>query len=176
MADQNEFVDFIDMRLNDPELQSWDGRSQPLDLGMYIFQVDKSSVDKSRAGNPVLLLSLKVVSEGPMLGRVTRQSYVIDPNKDASRRRMKCVIDALGAPQDADGRFSVQGLTGLQMRAEVIANSWTDHNDKGEPVERTGTKVCGEEPVAAAAPQPTTQPRPVVARRPAGNTQPAARQ
>jgi len=174
---ENQFVDFIDMRLNDPELEGWDGRSSRVDPGFYDFEVTDAQMGQSGRGNPTLVLSYRVISEGPMNGRGQRMSYAILPDNDGARRRMKNLITALGAETDPEGRFSLQGLIGLQMHAEVVTNTYDDIDPRsGQTVTKESSKIVGEEPIVQAAPQPSVpQGRPVAQRRPGNNTQPVRR-
>jgi hypothetical protein len=168
----NQFVDFIDMRLNDPELEGWDGRSSRVEPGFYDFEVTDAQMGQSGKGNPTLVLTYRVISDGEMSGRTMRQSYAILPDNDGARRRMKNLIDALGAERDAEGRFSPAGLVGLQMHAEVITNTYDDIDPRsGQPVTKESSKLVGEEAIMAQQPvQPAVpQGRPVAQRRPGNN-------
>jgi hypothetical protein len=175
--ESNQFVDFIDMRLNDPELEGWDGRSNRVEPGFYDFEVVDATMGQSGKGNPTLVLSYRVISDGEMSGRGMRQSYAILPDNDGARRRMKNLISALGAETDQDGRFSPAGLVGLQMHAEVITNTYDDIDPRsGQPVTKESSKLVGEEPIAQQAAQPAVpQGRPVAQRRPGNNQQPMRR-
>jgi hypothetical protein len=184
MADQNnQFVDFIDMRLNDPELEAWDGRARRVDPGFYVFEVDEASINQSRAGNPTLALTFRVISEGPMENRTMRRSYAIMPDNDGARSRMKCLIDSLQAPQDEEGRFSASSLVGLQMQGEVVLRTFdTVDSRTGQPVSRETSDIIGEGPVEVqqaavgqpAVGRPVGQPvgQPVARRTVGGNAQP----
>jgi hypothetical protein len=170
MTDQG-YVDFIDMRLNDPVLQSNDGRPRRVDPGTYEFEVHEIKMDTSQKGNPMLVVDFFVQTEGPMKGRMMRQYYPIMPDNVFARERMKTlVVDACGVPQDGLGRFAPQSLIGCHIVGDVIPQSYKALNAKGLPEDREGTKLVSERPVAQPAPtpqvQPTTQPRQgVVARR-----------
>ena len=168
-----QFVDYIDMRLNDPELEGWDGRSSRIEPGFYDFEVIEAKMGQSGKGNPTLVLNYRVASEGEMNGRTMRMSYAILPDNDGARRRMKNLISALGAETDPEGRFSPASLVGLQMRGEVIPNKYDDVDSRtGLPVTKDGTKLVGEEPIQAQQVQQSMpQGRPVAQRRPAGNNQ-----
>ena len=137
-----QYLDFIDMRLNDPELEPWDGRSNRLDPGVYDFEVIKSEMDVSASGKPCMAVTFRVLSEGSVKGRTIRQKYPVDNENDASRRRMKSLIDALQPERDPEGRFAPASLTGLQMHAEVVDNTYTALDGRtGTNVERTSSKI-----------------------------------
>lgn len=146
MAEQN-FVDFIDMRLNDPELEAWDGRGRRVDPGFYDFEVDEAKIGQSRAGNPTLELTFRVLSAGDMENRTMRRSYAIMPDNDGARSRMKNLISALGAQTDEDGRFSASGLVGCRMSGEVTLRSYEAMDPRtGQPVQRESSDIIGEAP------------------------------
>lgn len=179
MGDQG-YVDFIDMRLNDPALSGNDGKPRRVDPGLYDFDIREIKMDTSQAGNPTLVVSFIVLTEGPMKGRSMRQSYPIIPDNDFARNRMKTlVVDACGVPMDDQGRFSPQSLIGCRISGEVLPNAYKAHNAKtGLMEDREGTKLVDERPIAQPAPQvvqPTSQPRQgVVARRAPAAAQAAA--
>lgn len=183
MADQNQFVDFIDMRLNDPELEAWDGRARRVDPGFYDFEVDEAKIGQSRNGNPTLELTFRVITPGDMENRTMRRSYAIMPDNDGARSRMKNLITALGAQTDGEGRFSASGLVGLRMSGEVTLRTYEAMDPRtGQPVQRETSDIIGEapweggqqsQPVQAVGGRPPVgQP---VARRTGGNAQPARR-
>ena len=180
MGDQG-YVDFIDMRLNDPMLQGNDGKPHRVDPGVDDCEVREVKMGTSGKGNSTLEVSFVVLTEGPMKGRSMRQSYPIMPDNEFARARMKTlVVDACGVPQDEQGRFAPQSLIGCRISGEVIPNAYKAQNAKSGLMEdREGTKLVDEHPVAQPAPQvvqPVTQPRQgVVARRaPAAAAQAAA--
>lgn len=148
MANQDgNYVDFIDMRLNDPELEAWDGRARRVDPGFYDFEVDESKIGQSRAGNPTLELTFRVITPGDMENRTMRQSYVIMPDNDGARARMKSVIAALGAKTDDEGRFAASSLVGLRMSGEVAVRTYDAMDPRtGQPVQREGSNILGEAP------------------------------
>jgi hypothetical protein len=156
-----EFVDYIPMRLNDPNIQSWDGRSSRVDPGTYDFEIVKVAFDQSRRGNRTLVVSGAVITDGPMKGRNMRNSYVISDD-DFARRRMKAVIEATGAVLDEQGGFAAESLVGLHFTADVITDTFDDIDPKtGQPVSREVNKWIGERMVEGehvAAPTPP-QPR-----------------
>jgi len=156
-----EFVDYISMRINDPNLKSHDGRSQRIDPGHYDFEIDKAVFDQSRSGNRTLRVTGRVLNEGPMIGRSLTCSYVIN-DTDFARRRMKSLIEAVGAAVDEQGGFSRESLIGLRFGAEVIADEIPGINQNtGQPETRTVSKWIGEHPCEGEQPQytlPTQQP------------------
>lgn len=142
----------------------------------------------SGKGNPTLRLTYRVISEGPMQGRTTRQSYAILPDNDGARRRMKNLIDALGVETDENHRFAPASMVGTQMRAEAIIEPYTDFDSRtGQNVTKEAVRIVGEEPLMveeAPAPQQRQAPvqqrqapqgRPVAQRRPGNNQGPQVR-
>jgi hypothetical protein len=183
MADQNnQFVDFIDMRLNDPELEAWDGRARRVDPGFYDFEVEEAKIGQSRAGNPTLELTFRVITPGEMENRTMRQSYVIMPDNDGARARMKNLISALGASTDGEGRFAASNLVGLRMSGEVALRTYETLDTRtGNQVQRESSSIIGEAPWEGQQQQqaqPGVGRAPVgqaVARRTGGNAAPQAR-
>ena len=157
-----EFVDYIPMRLNDPTLSAWDGRSSRVDPGTYDFEVAKVGFDQSKKGNRTLVVTAKVVAgrapdgaftETNMVGRQMRNSYVIS-DEDFARSRMKAIIEATGAPLDEQGGFTADSLLALCFTADVIEETIDTVDSKtGMPTQRTFTKWNGErQPEGQAAP------------------------
>jgi hypothetical protein len=141
-----EFVDYIPMNLNDPGLTPHDGKSQRVEPGTYIFEVEKAVFDQSKKGNKVLRVTLKIADEGAMQGRQMMGSYVIS-DEEFARRRMLALVRATRADVDQTGGFSAASLIGLRLRADVVAHSWEDIDAKtGLPAQREGTRYEGERP------------------------------
>lgn len=183
-----EFVDYINMNMNDPSLTPHDGKSQRVDPGTYEFEVDKAVFDQSKKGNKVLRVTLRVVTDGAMAGRTMMGSYVIS-DEEFARRRMLALVKATQAVTDQSGGFSAASLVGCHLLADVIAHSWDDIDAKtGMPVTKDGTRYEGERsvngdddgvhtqiasaPAKAAAAPPANAPRRPAA--PAANGRPAA--
>lgn len=155
-----DFVDYIPMRLNDPDLKPWDGRSSRVDPGTYDFQIVKVGFDQSRKGNRTLVVTGTIVSEdSPMKGRQMRNWYVISDDEFA-RGRMKALTDATGAVLDDQGGFTAESLVGLRFTADVIEDTYEEIDTKtGQMASRVRTKWIGErpmdgQPVVETAPKP----------------------
>lgn len=156
-----EFLDYIDLNLNDPGLNAWDGSQtayEPLDPGEYTLEIIEANVQMSKKGNPTLVLQYKVVSEGPMKDRETRQWLGL-ANNPGSRGRLKSVTDAAGVPRDDRGGFSAQALVGARIVATVAHEENEDTNAAGEKVMKTFVRVMQERPaVQASKPAPASRP------------------
>lgn len=151
----SEFVGYIPMRLNDENLQPWDGTRSRVDPGTYDFEIERTAFDTSRKGNRTLVVTAKVVApvESPMVNRNMRCSYVIS-DEDFARRRMLALIVACGAVLDEQGGFTAESLVGLQFTADVVADNFETIDDKtGQPVSREVTKWVGERPIEGGAVQ-----------------------
>jgi hypothetical protein len=152
-----EFVDYIGMNLNDPNITAHDGRSQRVDPGTYDFEVDKAVFDQSRKGNRTLRVTARVIAvhdpaQEAMKGRSMVCSYVIS-DEEFARRRMKAIIEATGAQLDQQGGFSRESLIGLRFTGDVVIDTFDDIDAKtGQPVTRDVTKWNGERPCGGEAP------------------------
>lgn len=147
----SDFVDYIPMNLNDPNLTPHDGKQQRVDPGTYEFEVEKAVFDQSKKGNKVLRVTMKIVSDGPMKGRQMTGSYVIN-DEEFSRRRMLALVKASQCEVDERGGFSAAKLVGCHLLADVVSHSWDDINAKtGMPETREGTRYEGERPIDFAA-------------------------
>jgi hypothetical protein len=160
-----EFVDYISMRVNDPNLKTNTGQFQRIDPGHYDFEIDKAVFDQSQSGNRTLRVTGRVISEGPMQGRSMVCSYVIG-DTDFARGRMKAIVEAIGIETDEQGGFSRQAFVGTRFTADVIAEE-RPMPDKttGQMVMKTFTKWQNEEPYMGEQPQyslPTQAPSPQV--------------
>lgn len=180
-----EFVDYIPMNLNDPNLTPHDGRSQRVDPGTYDFEVTKAVFDQSRKGNRTLRVTAQVITDdSPMKGRSMVGTYVIS-DEDFARRRMKALVEATNAVLDAQGGFAKDALIGLRFTADVVVETFDDIDSKtGQPVTKDFTKWIGERAfeggasaqAQAQAPRAPAQAAPSAPRRPAapanGSAQP----
>lgn len=156
-----DFVDYIDMNLNDENITPWDGQggsNKPIPDGEYEFEIKMVEKQTSKKGNPTLVVDLEVVTDGEAKGLTCRQWYSLKQDVDASRRRMKSLILASGIALDGQGGFSAQQLVGAHFIATVRHEEYEDMNAQtGQPVTKTGTRVISERPVAPpekAAPTP----------------------
>jgi hypothetical protein len=151
-----EFVDVVNMNLNDPNLTPSDGRKFPkVDPGTYAFEIEKATFDQSKKGNKTLKITAKVLDDGPMKDRNMIGSYVID-NEDFSRRRMKAIVEGTGVVLDKNGSFKLEDLQGLCFTADVILDEYEALNEKtGMKEMRSFTKWVSERPVEGAAPTAT---------------------
>lgn len=163
-TDNQGMMDFIDLALEDPNLSPESGKSAPPDPGVYIWEVKKAGSDPIKAGGGNnLVLSLEIISDGPMKGRQMRAWY---PIKDTAftRGRMKNLVEALGVPY----KFSIQQLVGCTMQAEVVhkVSKETD-NRTAQAVDVVRANLVGEspDPTRQAAPAAAQPSRPVVAAR-----------
>jgi len=168
-----EFVDYIPMNLNDPNLTPHDGRNSRVDPGTYEFEVDKAVFDQSKKGNKVLRVTLRVITEGPMHGRTMMGSYVIS-DEEFPRRRMLSLVQSCRAVVDQQGGFSASSLIGCHLIADVVAHQWDDIDAKsGLPVTRDGTRYEGERPVDGGDEAVHTQVASAPANKPAAAAPPA---
>lgn len=163
----SEFVDVHigDLRLDDPTLEGWDGKTRQLvPPGEYVLEVIDAKQTVSKKGNPTLNVEYRIVSEGDAFGKTVKQWYSLDPGNEWSRKRLKHVlVDALQVPLTEGGGFSTGSMMGLQMSAEVVhetSKQWDEKNKK--EVEYTNEKVCSErameaEPVKTAPPPPAAK-------------------
>lgn len=161
-----DFVDYVDMNLNDDTLKAWDGERTPApNPGTYIFAITKAAKEQSKKGNPQLTIDFEVVSavdggDTPEKGKTLRGWYSLRTDVDASRRRMKNLIMASQCPLDERGGFSVQSLEGCVLQATVRQEEYEDLDaSTGQPVRRTSNRLSGEKPVANAEPEPAPAPR-----------------
>lgn len=115
-----EYVDIINMSLNDQNLQPISGGFQSLPPGTYDFEISKQATGTSGKGNNILKITAKVVGpEGtPVLNRNMTCSYVID-DSDFARGRMLQLLQGCGAVIDQNGGFSRESLVGLHFTADV---------------------------------------------------------
>jgi len=145
-ARRGKYVDFIQMRLVDPNLQAWDDRLPGIGPGTYNFEVERVGFDQSRKGNRALVVTARVVTSGPMQGRTMRQGYVLAAD-DFSRVRLKKLVEATGAVLDGQGGFTAESLVGLHFTADVVEDTFDDINPKtGKTAARQITKWIMERP------------------------------
>lgn len=162
------------MNLNDPDLAAWGGENEMLELGTYIFEIEKAAVAPSKkAGNPTLVVSFRVVSEGTQKGKMIRGYYSLMPDQRASRMRLKNLLLAIGLPLNAEG-FSINAMVGLQCFGEIIPNEYiADDQRTGLQTKRTNVKLCNERPLQpAAVAQPNTAAVAMTRQPPPANTAP----
>lgn len=159
-----EFLDYIDLNLNDPALTAWDGASsgyEPIDPGEYMLEIIDASVQQSKKGNPTLVVQYKVISEGPMKDRETRQWLGLQ-NTAAGRGRLKSLTDAAAVPRDDRGGFSAQALVGARIIATVAHEEGEQVDQDGNKVMKTYVRIMQERPVttvpATAGKSPTSRP------------------
>lgn len=151
MTDQN--IDFFEMDLSN--VQPWDGTSSRIEAGTYVFEVTEAVSGKSKSsGQPMITLTNKVVSEGPMMGK-EQKSWVSLSEK--ARGRLRSFLDAAQIPYDNKG-FSVSAFVGAQYEADVREEPYQGTDDMGQPVTRMSTKIVGERTVGGA---PVVAPAPV---------------
>lgn len=164
-----DYVDVINMNLNDSGLRPNDGGFQSVEPGTYDFEITKQATGTSNAGNNVLKITGQVVGpEGnPMMGRTMMNSYTIQ-DTDFARGRMLQFITGCQAPIDQNGGFSREALVGLRFTADVEKRAGTGVDKMGNEVTRDFTSWVRERPVgsdvsqtvqpaAAAAPPPVQQ-------------------
>ena len=145
----SEFVDIINMGMNDKDLTPADGRKfDRVEPGTYDFEVEKAIFDLSKnTGKKTLKITAKVVTEGEMLGKKMTGTYVIGDG-DFERRRMKSIVIATGVDVDANGGFNREALQGLVFTADVILDEYKALNPQtGLEEMRPFTKWCSERPV-----------------------------
>jgi hypothetical protein len=169
MSNNEGFVDILveDMRLDDPELKSYDGKSGArLPPGTYPFEVVTVKRDKSKKGNPMLVIDYKVI-EGEHEGVVMKSFVTLDAQQDVSRARLKSIIEALGVPLLDNGAFSTGAMIGCRMEAEVEHETQDGAYDPVRNVTlpgKTFAKIVSERPL----PGNTSQQRQTTATAPAG--------
>jgi hypothetical protein len=180
-----EYIDFIDMNLNDPNLTPHGGRNQRIEPGTYDFEITKAVFDQSRKGNRTLRLTAKVITEGsPMQNRTMVGTYVISDDEFA-RRRMKAIVEATGVACDAQGRLAREAFEGTRFTADVVSETFDDIDSRtGMPTTKEFTKWCDERPyegdgshVSAPTPPKAAAPTPpaTTPRRPAAPANGSAR-
>lgn len=124
----NEFTDVVidNINLDDPNLQSWDGKTRQLfPEGEFVFEATNATVGASKAGNNTLCIEWKAVSEGDAFGLTLRSWYGLGQTDNANsnrvqRARLKHVfIDCLGVNMLAGGSFTTGDVLGRRLIAEV---------------------------------------------------------
>ena len=154
-----DFVDYVDLNLNDEAVQPWDGTQNPAfeppDPGDYTLGVIDANVTQSKKGNPTLLINFRVVSEGPMKDKECRQWYSLNQTA-GSRGRLKQLILAAGVIIDERGGFSAQALVGAQIQATIAHEDYNVVTKDGAQVTRTGARVIKEREVPKDPPPATT--------------------
>jgi hypothetical protein len=186
MSNNEGFVDIMveDMRLDDPELKSYDGKQgAKIPPGTYEFEVIGVERKPSKAGNPMLVVEYKVTSPGDQEGDKIKQFVTLNPALEVSRARLKCLIEALNVPLLEGGVFNTGAMIGLRMEADVELETEEGKYDPVRNVQvpgKTFSKIVSERPTAVAA-QPSSKAAagaaaPATRGRPVGNANGARQQ
>ena len=143
-------LDYIDLGLND--VSASDGSFVLLPPGQYGLEVTKVEGGQSKAGNPKMVLHLKVFAalqeaNENQIGQVVQSSMVLDKGKEFARRRLKNVVQACGVAIDDRGGFNPQEMLEGRILAEVKLETYTEQNAMtGEKVERPSMRIFNEKP------------------------------
>lgn len=143
-------------RLND--VDAWGGEGGALPPGEYHFLIEEAKQAQSKNGKPQLELDLKVLNEGEMKGRSTKQWYTLNFEKDAPRKRLKSLVLATGIPLDGNGDFDDTQLKGTSFVGDVQSETYEVADQvSGQKLVKERTRIVNERPangggVRAAAP------------------------
>jgi hypothetical protein len=96
-----------------------------IDPGAYRFVVDGINFTESPKDQPLLIVTFRVVEEGPMFGRPIRKWYRTGLDLLA-RRHMQQLIEATGVVLDAEGGFVPSSLVGRVIEADVVEEQYMD--------------------------------------------------
>jgi len=158
------------------QAQPWDGESNGVPPGTYIFDIAGAAQEMSNNGKPQLVLDLIVVAgDGTEAYNGAKQKHWV-PLTAKAAGRLKNLLDAVGLAVGPEG-FDDQDLLGRQFQADVVEEQYEEMSPTG-PVPKTSRKIKHEVPVAgsetpAQASTSTAAPAPAPAPAAAAPAQPA---
>jgi len=148
-----EFAPYINwMDLNNAEIEPHDGERKIIDPGEYDFEITGVEQSQSRAGNPTMVTTNKVISDGDTKGREMRNYYSLKGDNVFSKGRFKAIVQATGVQINSDGGVQVQSFIGTRFRGKVVEEEFEGQNRQtGAPEMRTWSKIVSETTIVSAA-------------------------
>jgi len=166
------------------QVAAWDGESNGVPPGTYIFEIVGATQEMSNNQKPQLVLDLIVIAgDGTEAYNGAKQKHWTSLTAKAAGR-LKNLLNAVGLVAGPEG-LDDQELIGRQFQADVVEEPYTEQTATG-PVEKTSCKIKHEVPVGSAeavsaaapasvpAPAPAPAPAAAPAVRPAPAVAPAA--
>lgn len=143
---------YINERLH--EVQSWGGESELLPPADDVtFEIESVAQEVSSAKQtPQLAITARVVSAGELMGRKGKFWYIMGPKaKEASRARLKSLIEACGLNVDQQGGFDDQDLLNRQFVADIVNEPYEKTDPiTGSSITKTAARIQNERPVGTA--------------------------
>src|SRR6185503_10044973 len=96
--DNNDFIDVVeDLGLDDPNLGAWDGQTwSPVPAGEYVLAVKEARRAQSKKGDPYVVITFEVASEGEAYTREIRHQWYALDKKSQGFGRLVQLVRALG--------------------------------------------------------------------------------